>query len=73
MEPAAIARNYRLTDDRPPDVLLDVLVEDYKATVLRCTPPEVATTVAASLRRALGDHDPAGARCPGCPTACCAW
>jgi L-lactate dehydrogenase complex protein LldG len=72
MEPATIARNYRLTDDRSPDVLLDVLVdrlEDYKATVLRCTPPEAATTVAASLRRVLGDHDPAGVVvAPGLPT-----
>jgi L-lactate dehydrogenase complex protein LldG len=66
-----VRRDYRLTDDRPPDMLLDVLVdrlEDYKATVLRCTPPEVATTVAASLRRALGDHDPAGVVvAPGLP------
>ena len=58
-EPAPIARNYRTTDDRSPAQLLDVLIdrlEDYKATVHRCAPSEVAATVAAALRTALGEH-----------------
>jgi L-lactate dehydrogenase complex protein LldG len=59
--PAEVRRDYRLADDRPADVLLDVLVdrlEDYKATVVRCGPAEVAGSVAAALRTALGEHDP---------------
>ena len=58
-EPAPIARNYRTTDDRSAAQLLDVLtdrLEDYRATVLRCAPSEVATTVAAALQTALGEH-----------------
>ena len=58
-EVAAIARTYRTTDDRSPDQQLDVLtdrLEDYKATVLRCGPSEVAATVASALRTALGKH-----------------
>jgi L-lactate dehydrogenase complex protein LldG len=58
----AIPRTYRTTDDRSPGQLLDVLtdrLEDYKATVVRCGPSEVATTVADALRTALGEHDPA--------------
>ena len=61
-EARTIARDYRLTDDRSPAVLLDVLtdrLEDYKATVVRCAPSDVASTVAAALRTALGEHDPA--------------
>jgi L-lactate dehydrogenase complex protein LldG len=53
----AVARDYRQADDRPADVLLDVLtdrLEDYKATVLRCAPDAVAATVAAALDAALG-------------------
>jgi L-lactate dehydrogenase complex protein LldG len=50
-------RNYRTVDDRPIDVLRDVLVdrlEDYKAAVLRCGPDDVAATVAAALDGGLG-------------------
>jgi L-lactate dehydrogenase complex protein LldG len=57
----AIPRTYRTTDDRSPGQLLDVLtdrLEDYKATVVRCGPSEVATTVADALRTALGEHAP---------------
>ncbi len=57
--PAPIARNYRTTDDRSGAELLDVLtdrLEDYKATVLRCSPSEVEQTVADALRTALGEH-----------------
>ena len=60
-EPPAIPRTYRTTDDRSPGQLLDVLtdrLEDYKATVVRCGPSEVATTVAVALRTALGEHEP---------------
>jgi L-lactate dehydrogenase complex protein LldG len=60
-EPAAIPRNYRTTDDRSPDQLLDVLIdrlEDYKATVVRCGPSDVSATVADTLRTALGEHAP---------------
>jgi L-lactate dehydrogenase complex protein LldG len=56
---APVARGYRTTDDRPRDQLLDVLtdrLEDYKATVLRCTPSDVSTTVAMALRTALGER-----------------
>jgi L-lactate dehydrogenase complex protein LldG len=60
--PAEVQRNYRLTDERDAAELLDLLtdrLEDYKATVLRCSLAEVATTVASGLRTALGAHDPA--------------
>ena len=54
-----VVRGYRTTDDRPAAELLDVLVdrlEDYKATVLRCGPSEVAATVATALGdTALGE------------------
>ncbi|TQN42732.1 L-lactate dehydrogenase complex protein LldG [Blastococcus colisei] len=59
--PPDVRRDYRLTDDRSPAQLLDVLtdrLEDYKATVLRCAPSDVAATVVAALRTALGEHDP---------------
>jgi L-lactate dehydrogenase complex protein LldG len=52
-----ITRDYRTTDDRPREQLLDVLVdrlEDYRATVLRCGPDEVAATVTAALDHGLG-------------------
>ena len=52
-----IVRDYRTADDRPADVLRDVLVdrlEDYRASVLRCGPEQVAATVAAALDRGLG-------------------
>ena len=58
--PAEVRRDYRLTDERAAPVLLDLLVdrlEDYKATVVRCAPSDVATTVATALRTALGEHD----------------
>jgi L-lactate dehydrogenase complex protein LldG len=53
-----IARDYRTTDLRSPTELLDVLVdrlEDYKATVLRCRPDDVAATVAGALAALSGD------------------
>jgi L-lactate dehydrogenase complex protein LldG len=52
-----VPRHYRTTDDRPAGTLLDVLtdrLEDYKASVLRCAPDEVAATVAAALDAGLG-------------------
>jgi L-lactate dehydrogenase complex protein LldG len=52
-----VTRGYRRTDDRPPAVLLDVLVdrlEDYRATVLRCAPDEIGATVVAALDAGLG-------------------
>ena len=54
-----VRRDYRLTDGRPPGdpALLDLLVdrvEDYRATVLRCAPDAVGTTVATALDRGLG-------------------
>lgn len=52
-----VPRDYRTTDDRPAAELLDVLVdrlEDYKASVLRCGPDEVAATVVAALDTGLG-------------------
>jgi L-lactate dehydrogenase complex protein LldG len=57
--PAEVARHYRLTDGRPPGdpALLDLLVdrvEDYRATVLRCSPENVGPTVAAALDQGLG-------------------
>jgi L-lactate dehydrogenase complex protein LldG len=56
-EPPVLApavRHYRTADDLPPGdpALLDLLVdrlEDYKATVVRCGPAEVAGAVAAAL------------------------
>ena len=57
--PAPVARDYRTTDDRSPAELHDVLtdrLEDYKATVLRCGPSEVGSTVTTALRTALGEH-----------------
>ena len=63
-EPSEVQRDYRLTDGREPGdpALLDLLtdrLEDYRATVLRCAPSEVAATVAAALDAALGEHSPA--------------
>jgi L-lactate dehydrogenase complex protein LldG len=57
--PAEVARDYRLTDGRPPGhpALLDLLVdrvEDYRATVLRCRSDEIGATVAAALDQGLG-------------------
>ena len=53
-----VARDYRTTDQRPAAALLDLLVdrlEDYKATVLRCAPDDVAATVARALAEVPGD------------------
>lgn len=53
-----VARDYRTTDERSPAELLDVLVdrlEDYKATVLRCGPDDVAATVAGAVAALPGD------------------
>jgi L-lactate dehydrogenase complex protein LldG len=57
--PAAVVRDYRLTDGRPAgdDALLELLVdrvEDYRATVLRCSPAEIGATVRAALDQGLG-------------------
>jgi L-lactate dehydrogenase complex protein LldG len=52
-----VHRHYRTADDRPVATLLDVLtdrLEDYKASVLRCGPEDVATTVAAALDTGVG-------------------
>jgi L-lactate dehydrogenase complex protein LldG len=54
-----VVRGYRTDDDRPAGdaAVLDLLVdrlEDYRATVLRCAPDQVGTTVAAALDRGLG-------------------
>jgi L-lactate dehydrogenase complex protein LldG len=54
-----VARDYRLTDGRDPGdpTLLDLVVdrlEDYRASVLRCGPGEVAATVTRALDSALG-------------------
>ena len=53
-------RDYRTVDGRPPGdpALLDLLVdrlEDYKATVLRCGPDEIAATVTTALAVVPGD------------------
>ncbi|TFV86950.1 LUD domain-containing protein [Blastococcus sp. CT_GayMR16] len=63
-----VTRGYRTVDVRPAEVLLDVLVdrlEDYKATVVRCGPDEVAATVATALAAVQGDVVVA----PGVPSA----
>ncbi|MGY1601471.1 LutC/YkgG family protein [Geodermatophilus sp. SYSU D00815] len=55
---AEVARGYRTTDGRAPEVLREVLVDrlvDYKAQVLRCAPDEIAATVAAALTAGLGE------------------
>jgi L-lactate dehydrogenase complex protein LldG len=54
-----VARGYRTADGRPAGdpALLDLLVdrlEDYKATVLRCAPSDVAATVATALSAVSG-------------------
>jgi L-lactate dehydrogenase complex protein LldG len=63
-----VTRDYRTTDGRDPAELRDVLtdrLEDYKATVVRCGPAEVAATVAA----ALADVPGAVVVAPGLPAA----
>ncbi|MGY1615986.1 lactate utilization protein C [Geodermatophilus sp. SYSU D00691] len=57
------ARDYRTSDDRAPEVLVDVLVdrlEDYRARVLRCAPGEIAAAVGAALTAGLGEGWRAG-------------
>jgi L-lactate dehydrogenase complex protein LldG len=52
-----VARDYRTTDGRPAEALRDLLVdrlEDYRASVLRCSPGEVAATVVRALDAGLG-------------------
>ena len=58
-QPVPVVRDYRTTDDRSPAELLDVLtdrLEDYRGSVVRCAPSEVASTVTGALRTALGEH-----------------
>ncbi|MGY1824543.1 LutC/YkgG family protein [Geodermatophilus sp. SYSU D00079] len=53
----AVPRAYRTADGRSRAELLDVLtdrLEDYRATVLRCLPGDVAATVSAALHAGLG-------------------
>jgi L-lactate dehydrogenase complex protein LldG len=72
--PPDVVRDYRTADGRPPGdpALLDLLVDrlvDYKATVVRCDPADVAATVTDALRTALGEHSPADVViAPGVPT-----
>jgi L-lactate dehydrogenase complex protein LldG len=65
-----VVRAYRTADGRAAGdpALLDLLVdrlEDYRATVLRCAPDDVAATVASALAGLTGDVVVA----PGVPTA----
>lgn len=69
-----IVRDYRTRDERPREQLLDLLaerLEDYRATVLRCSPDAVAGTVTEALDRGLGSGwSPAGVVvAPGVPGA----
>ena len=53
----AVVRDYRLEHPVTGAALLDLLVdrvEDYRATVLRCSPAEVGATVRAALDQGLG-------------------
>jgi L-lactate dehydrogenase complex protein LldG len=55
--PADVRRDYRTRDERPREQLLDLLterLEDYRASVLRCSPDAVGATVVAALDRGLG-------------------
>ena len=61
--PPEVRRDYRVTDGRAPGdtALLDLLtdrLEDYRASVARCGPDEVAATVATALTTAIGGHAP---------------
>jgi L-lactate dehydrogenase complex protein LldG len=52
-----VPRDYRTTDESSSDDVLDRLVdrlEDYRASVLRCGPDDVAATVTAALDAGLG-------------------
>ncbi|MFW3168723.1 LutC/YkgG family protein [Geodermatophilus sp. CPCC 206100] len=56
-EVSEIARAYRTADGRAGAELLDVLTDrlvDYRASVLRCPPGDVAATVSAALHAGLG-------------------
>jgi L-lactate dehydrogenase complex protein LldG len=58
-----VVRDYRLEHPATGAELLDLLVdrvEDYRATVLRCSPAEVGATVQAALDQALGGNWAAG-------------
>jgi L-lactate dehydrogenase complex protein LldG len=66
-------RDYRTADDLPPGdpALLDLLTDrlvDYRATVVRCGPPDVAVTVGAALADALGGSPGEVVVAPGLPT-----
>jgi L-lactate dehydrogenase complex protein LldG len=69
-----IVRDYRTAGDVPPGdaALLDLLVdrlEDYRATVVRCGPDDVAATVTTALGAVLGEHAAGDALvAPGLPT-----
>jgi L-lactate dehydrogenase complex protein LldG len=55
--PADVVRDYLLEHPATGADLLDLLVdrvEDYRATVLRCSPAEVGATVRTALEQALG-------------------
>ena len=55
--PDDVVRDYRLDHPATGGELLDLLVdrvEDYRATVLRCSPTEIGATVQAALDQALG-------------------
>jgi L-lactate dehydrogenase complex protein LldG len=59
-----VVRDYRLEHPATGAELLDLLVdrvEDYRATVLRCSPAEVGATVRAALDQALGANWAPGA------------
>jgi L-lactate dehydrogenase complex protein LldG len=67
-----IPRGYRQADGDRPDGLLETLVdrlEDYKASVFRCGPGEVGTTVVAALDHGIGGGwDPSSVlAAPGVP------
>ncbi len=71
--PTEARRDYRLADDSPADVLHHRLVdrlEDYKASVFRCGPDDIAATVAGALDAGLGtDWGPDTVlAAPGVPT-----
>lgn len=67
-----VVRDYRTDHPATGAALLDLLVdrvEDYRATVLRCSPDQVAATVTAALDQGLGPGWAAGdvVTAPGLP------
>jgi L-lactate dehydrogenase complex protein LldG len=61
--PAEVVRDYQLAHPATGDDLLGLLVdrvEDYRATVLRCSPAEIGATVRAALDQALAGGWSAG-------------